>query len=297
MNRQDEAAEEFQRHRPRLLGIAYRLLGSAWDAEDIVEEAAIRWLQADHAAIRKPVAFLTTVVSHLAVDQLRSAQARREAYHGPWLPEPVLTDYGRLGPLETVEQRESISLATLRLMEQLSPPERAVFVLRTAFDVPYDEIAGVLDISPDNARQLLHRAQTRLTEGQSRFEADAASHTALFERFLAATAGGDLTALEQLLADDVVAYNDGGGRVRAALQPITGHDDVLRFITGLLDRYTIDGPIQLVEANGHPAVIMSMGGQRQLVAIGTRHGRITEIFAVLNPDKLTYADRQRQHQA
>jgi RNA polymerase sigma-70 factor (ECF subfamily) len=294
VNDQDEAAAEFQQHRPRLLGTAYRLLGSAWDAEDVVEEAAIRWLQADRSTVRKPIAFLTTVVSRLALDQLRSAQSRREAYYGPWLPEPVLTDNARLGPLETAEQRESMSLATLRLMEQLSPPERAVFVLRTAFDIPYDEIATVLDISPDNARQLLHRAQTRLAEGHNRFQADTADHTALFERFLAATAGGDLGALQQLLAEDVVAYNDGGGKVRAALQPIIGSRHVLRFITGLVDRYTIDGSLLFVEANGHPAVIMSMGGQRQLVAIGARQGRITEIFAVINPEKLTYTDRQLQ---
>lgn len=292
MHDQEEAAEEFQQHRSRLLGTAYRLLGSAWDAEDIVEEAAIRWLQADRSAIRKPIAFLTTVVSRLAIDQLRSARGRREAYYGPWLPEPVLTDDARLGPLETVEQRESMSLATLRLMEQLSPPERAVFVLRTAFDVPYDDIAAVLDISPDLARQLLHRAQTRLAEGRNRFDADPAGHTALFERFLAATAGGDLAALQQLLAEDVVAYNDGGGKVRAALHPIIGSRLVLRFIAGLLDRYTIDGSPIRVEANGHPAVIMSMGSHRQLVAITAEQGRISEIFAVLNPEKLTYAERQ-----
>jgi RNA polymerase sigma-70 factor (ECF subfamily) len=149
VNDQDEAAEEFQQHRPRLLGTAYRLpptayrlLGSAWDAEDVVEEAAIRWLQTDRSGIRKPIALLTTVVSRLALDQLRSAQGRRETYYGPWLPEPVLTDNARLGPLETVEQRESMFLATLSLMEQLSPPERAVFVLRTAFDVPYEEISA-----------------------------------------------------------------------------------------------------------------------------------------------------------
>jgi len=155
---QEAAAREFAALRPRLLGIAYRLLGSAWDAEDVVEEAALRWLQADRSAIREPAAYLTTVVSRLALDQLRSARVRREAYPGPWLPEPALTADDQLGPLETVEQRDTLSLATMRLMEQLSPPERAVFVLRTAFDLPYEEIAGILDVTPGAARQLLHRA-------------------------------------------------------------------------------------------------------------------------------------------
>jgi RNA polymerase sigma-70 factor (ECF subfamily) len=288
----DGVAEEFQRHRPRLLGIAYRLLGSAWDAEDVVEEAAVRWLQADRSQIRERVAFLTTVVSRIALDQLKSARAQRESYYGPWLPEPVLTDAAQLGPLETVEQRESVSMATLRLMERLSPPERAVFVLRTAFDVPYDELAAILDITEDNARQLLHRAQARLADGRSRFHADPAGHAELFRSFLAATSSGDLAGLEQLLTDDVVAYNDGGGRVRAALHPIVGLDPVLRFVAGLLERYRLGERIRLVEANGDIAAVFDLGGQEQLVAVGVRDGRIAEIFAVLNPEKLRYARRQ-----
>jgi RNA polymerase sigma-70 factor, ECF subfamily len=292
MDGQDQAGEEFARNRPRLLSIAYRLLGSAWDAEDVVEEAAVRWLQTDRSQIREPAAFLTTVVTRLAIDQLRSARARRESYYGPWLPEPVLTDDGQLGPMETVAQRESVSLATMRLMERLSPLERAVFVLRTAFEVPYQEIAAILEISVDNARHHLRRARVRLADGPSRFDADAARHAQLFELFLTATSTGDLAGLKALLAEDVVAYNDGGGKARAALQPIAGRPNVLRFIEGLLRRYPIGAHVRIVEANGYPAALMQMGDQEQLFTIALRDGQISEIYGVLNPDKLRYTHRQ-----
>jgi RNA polymerase sigma-70 factor (ECF subfamily) len=287
----EAAAREFERHRPRLLGIAYRLLGSVWDAEDVVEEAALRWLSADGDDVREPVAFLTTIVSRLALDHLRSARVRREEYYGPWLPEPALTSGGPFGPLDTVERRESVSMATLLLLERLTPPERAVFVLRAAFDLPYDEIARILEVTEAHARQLFHRAQAHVGGEQGRFEADPAQHAELFERFLAAAAEGNLADLEKLLAQDVVAYNDGGGKVRAAPHPVAGLSKVLRFVAGLLDRFPL-GELRLVEANGHPAALLSMGGQRQLVAIGVRDGRIHEIYAVLNPDKLGYAERQ-----
>lgn len=292
MDGQDQVAEEFQRNRLRLLGIAYRLLGSAWDAEDVVEEAAVRWLQTDRSQIREPAAFLTTVVTRLAIDQLRSSRARRESYYGPWLPEPVLTDAGQLGPMETVEQRESVSLATQRLMERLSPVERAVFVLRTAFEVPYQEIGAILEISVDNARHHLRRARARLADGPSRFDADAARHARLFELFLTATSTGDLAGLKELLTEDVIAYNDGGGKARAALQPIAGLPNVLRFVDGLLHRYPISGRVRIVEANGYPAALLGMGDQEQLIAIGVRDGRISEIYGILNPDKLRYTHRQ-----
>jgi RNA polymerase sigma-70 factor, ECF subfamily len=292
MDAREAAGREFAALRPRLLGIAYRLLGSAWDAEDVVEEAALRWLQADRSAIREPAAYLTTVVSRLALDQLRSARVRREAYPGPWLPEPALTADDQLGPLETVEQRDTLSLATMRLMEHLSPPERAVFVLRTAFDLPYEEIAGILDVTPGAARQLLHRAQARLAQERGRFPSDRQQHARLLASFLDATTSGDLGALSQLLADDVVAYNDGGGKVRAALQPIVGRDAVLRFIAGILERWPVESTPRLVEANGFPAALVTGGGQHQLVGILVVDGRITEIFNVRNPDKLRYVESQ-----
>ena len=288
---QEQAAEEFAGYRPRLLGIAYRLLGSAWDAEDVVEDAAVKWLLIDRTAIDQPVAYLTTMVTRLALDQLRSARAQRETYYGPWLPEPMATSGGALGPLDTVEQRESLSVATMRMMERLTPPERGVFVLRTAFDMPYDEIAAVLDVTVENARQLHHRAQTRVLE-ERRFDADSARHAYLFDRLVAATQSGDLAALEKVLADDVVAYSDGGGKTRAAPQPIRGAEKVLRFMAGILTR--LDGPLQLqiVEFNGHPGAVLSAGDLIQVVGISVRDGQISEIYSVLNPDKLRYAQAQ-----
>jgi RNA polymerase sigma-70 factor, ECF subfamily len=285
---QQQAAEEFAGYRPRLLGIAYRLLGSAWDAEDVVEDAAVKWLSIDRAEIDRPIAFLTTMVTRLALDQLRSARVQRETYYGPWLPEPLATSSGAVGPLDTVEQRESLSLATMRMMERLTPPERGVFVLRTAFDMPYYEIAAVLDVTADNARQLHHRAQTRVLE-ERRFDADAARHAHLFARLVAATQSGDLAALEKLLADDVVAYNDGGGKTRAAPQPVRGADKVLRFIAGILARFDGALQVEIVEFNGHPGAILTAGDLTQIVGISVRGGQISEIYSVLNPDKLRYA--------
>ncbi len=292
MDVRDQLAREFAQHRPRLLGIAYRILGSAWDAEDVVEEAAVRWLQIDRTEIRETAAFLTTVVTRLALDQLRSARVRRESYYGPWLPEPVLTGAGQLGPLETIEQRESVSVATMRLMERLNPAERAVFVLRTAFDVPYEEIAATLDVSVDSARQLLHRARSRLSGDRARFDPDIDRHERLFHSFLVASSTGDLAALKELLADDVVSYNDGGGRTRAALRPVFGRANVVRLIAGLLRRYPPDAGVMIVEANGYPAALLSAGGHEQLLAIGVRDGLISEIYAVLNPDKLGHVRRE-----
>ncbi|WP_020525130.1 RNA polymerase sigma factor SigJ [Catelliglobosispora koreensis] len=284
MSSQDEAAEEFQRHRPRLLGVAYRLLGSAWDAEDVVEEAAIRWLQTDRTGIAEPAAFLTTVVTRLALDHLKSARVRRESYYGPWLPEPVPAGRGQLGPLETAEQRESLSLATMRLMERLTPPERGVYVLRTAFDMPYAEIAEILSVSVDSARQLFHRAQNRIS-GVDRFESSPAEHTRLLESFLAAAAKGDFAGLTSMLAQDVVVYADGGGKLSAALKPVTGIDHVSRYLTGLLNQFPVEG-LEFIEANGNPAVLVTMNGQPHLVAIAIRDGKLAELYVVRNPDKL-----------
>jgi RNA polymerase sigma-70 factor, ECF subfamily len=285
-------AEEFSALRPRLLGVAYRLLGSAWDAEDVVEEAAVRWLQVDRGEIREPAAFLTTTVTRLALDQLRSARARRETYYGPWLPEPVLTATATLGPLETAEQRESLSLGTMRLMERLTPPERGVFVLRSAFQMPYAEIAEALDVTVDQARQLHHRAQSRMATGGSRFDPDVKRHAYLFQSLIDAVQSGDLSSLEQLLAAEVVAYNDGGGKTRAAQNPIVGMERVLRFIAGLRERFDAATDLRPVEVNGLPAAYLRMGGQEQVVGIEVRDGRIVAIFAILNPDKLRFAKWQ-----
>ncbi|GAA4990509.1 RNA polymerase sigma-70 factor (ECF subfamily) [Nonomuraea thailandensis] len=277
--------DDFEEHRPMLLGLAYRLLGSMWDAEDVVQEAWLRWQATDHAGIREPRAFLVTVVSRLALDQLRSARVKREAYTGPWLPEPVET--AQAGPLDTAELRDTVSYATLHMMERLSPPERAVFVLREAFELPYDQIAEIVGSSVANARQMHHRASVRLSEGRDRFRPSSEEHAELLTTFMRAAGGGDLAALTELLHEDVVAYNDGGGKVRAALRPILGRDKVASFLLGLVARYDFKD-VRMVEVNGLPAFATQVGGHRQLVMIGIRDGHISEIYGVLNPDKLAH---------
>ncbi|MEU6999091.1 RNA polymerase sigma-70 factor [Nonomuraea sp. NPDC046570] len=278
------AAVDFEEHRPALLGLAYRLLGSMWDAEDVVQEAWLRWQGADRSEIREPRAFLVTVVSRLALDQLRSARVRRESYTGPWLPEPVLS--AETGPLDTAELRDTLSYATMHLMERLSPPERAVFVLREAFELPYDQIAGIVGVSVANSRQLHHRAGTRLAEGRERFSPSAEEHGRLLGRFLEAAHGGDFDALAGLLSDDVTTWNDGGGKVRAALRPIVGKRKVAAFLRGLITRYPLP-EARLVEVNGGPGALIWVGRRpEQLIALDVRDGLIHGIYAVLNPDKL-----------
>ncbi|MEV4116364.1 RNA polymerase sigma-70 factor [Nonomuraea sp. NPDC049695] len=275
---------EFEEHRPMLLGLAYRLLGSMWDAEDVVQEAWLRWQGVERSEIKEPRAFLLTVVSRLALDQLRSARVRREAYTGPWLPEPVMTS--EAGPLDTAELRDTVSYATLHLMERLSPPERAVFVLREAFELPYDQVAQIVGTSVANARQLHRRASVRLAQGRDRFQPSAADHVELVTKFMEAASGGDLAALTELLHEDVVAYTDGGGKLRAALRPILGRRKVADFLVGLRNKY---GPAeaQVLDVNGHPAIWTRVARYRQLVAFDIQDGRIKEIYSILNPDKLT----------
>jgi RNA polymerase sigma-70 factor (ECF subfamily) len=273
----------FEEHRSLLLGLAYRMLGSMWDAEDVVQEASVRWLRTDRHEIKEPRAFLVTVVSRLALDQLRSARVTREAYTGPWLPEPVHSD--AFGPLESAELRDTLSYATLHLMERLSPPQRAVFVLREAFDLPYEDIAEVIGDSVVNCRQLHHRAVKRVAEGKDRFQPSQTAHSHLLTQFLEAARSGDLDTLKELFSEDVVVYNDGGGKVRAALRPIVGRDHALAFVAGLLASYPIE-EIRPAEANGQPAVWTVLDGAEQLVTLDIQNGRIHAVYAILNPDKL-----------
>lgn len=273
----------FEEHRSFLLGLAYRLLGSMWDAEDVVQEAYLRWSGADRSEIREPRAYLVTVVTRLALDQLRSARVTREAYPGPWLPEPVASD--AFGPLETAELRDTLSYATLHLMERLAPPERAVFVLREGFGLPYEEIASIVGQPAANCRQLHRRAAKYLSGGRDRFTPSPAEHGELLSRFLTAARSGDLAALRSLLSEDVVAYNDGGGKVRAALRPISGRANVLAFIQGLMTRYPLE-TLELTTANGAPAAWTVIGGREQLVTLSVHNGHIDGVFGVLNPDKL-----------
>ncbi|WP_018653967.1 RNA polymerase sigma factor SigJ [Actinomadura flavalba] len=274
--------DAFETHRPLLLGLAYRLLGSMWDAEDVVQDAYLRWSGVTDD-VREPRAYLVTIVTRLALDQLRSARVTREAYPGPWLPEPV--DAAAFGPAETAELRDSLSFATLHLMERLTPPERAVFVLRSAFELPYAEIAEITGLSAANCRQLYGRASRHLGGEGRRFAPDRAATARLLDRFVEASQTGDLSSLGDLLAEDVVYYGDGGGKARAALRPISGRDRLLAFLTGLLARYSF-GTASLVEVNGEPAVRFTGPDGGSVVALDVRDGRIAAVYAVLNPDKL-----------
>ncbi len=284
---------EFEAQRPRLFGLAYRLLGSAADAEDVVQEAFLRWHGADRAAITAPPAWLAKVVTNLCLNQLTSARARRERYPGPWLPEPVLTGGGELGPLETAEQRESVSLALLVLLERLTPPERAVFVLRGCFGYSYREVADLLDLTEPNCRQLHRRASQRLADGRGRFQPPPADWRELVETFLAAAGSGDLPGLEKLLAAGVTVWADGGGKARAARRPVAGRDRVARYLAGLVRIYAAGVRVVLAEVNGEPAVLAWLDGELAGVLVAEiAGGQIAALRVVANPDKLRFAARQ-----
>lgn len=283
--------DEFQAHRSALLGLAYRLLGSMWDAEDVVQDAYLRWTSGGREDVRNPRSYLMTTVTHLCMDLRTSARARSETYPGPWLPEPVASE--RLGPLDRAELRDTVAYATLHMMERLNPAERAVFVLRQAFHYTYDDIAPVVGTSASSCRQLHRRAMRKLEGGTDRFTPDRTEHAGFLTAFMSAARAGDLDALTELLSDDVVAWNDGGGRVRAALRPIVGRDQVSAFVLGLVRRYPVASG-RLIQANGETAMRVAVDGFEQYVAIHVRDGLITEIYAVLNPHKLTRLDATNQ---
>ncbi|MGW4898231.1 RNA polymerase sigma-70 factor [Kitasatospora sp. NPDC004240] len=288
-------AEEFTAHRPRMFGLAYRLLGSAEEAEDAVQDAYLRWSGADRAAIGQPAAWLAKVVTNLCLNRLTSARVRRERYVGPWLPEPVFTADGTLGPLESAERREAVSVALLVLLERLTPTERAVYVLREAFGYGHRDIAGVLGLGEANCRQLHRRAVRRLEEPGARFTPAAGRQAELVESFVAASREGDLAGLERLLAEDVVWWSDGGGKTFAARRPLLGRTNVLRFLAGLARRSATDPELALTaaEVNGAPALVSHVGAR--LVAVTSfevRDGLIARVRVVVNPEKLVFAGRQ-----
>ncbi|MFI5780956.1 RNA polymerase sigma-70 factor [Nocardia sp. NPDC051570] len=289
----DEAGlAEFSARRPRLFALAYRMLGAAGEAEDVVQEAYLRWDGADRSEIRSAEAWLTTVVVNLCRSWLDSARARRESYAGPWLPEPVPTGRGELGPLETAEQRELISLAMLTLLERLSPVERAVFVLREAFGYAHGEIAELLGLTETNCQQLYHRARQRVRADRTRFEASPERARQLFERFLTAARTGDVVALERMFAADIVATADGGGKVNAARRPVVGPQRVAQYVAWL---FTHDIPgleVAVEEINGAPAAVARVGGVALLIgAIDATEAGVSAVRVLVNPDKLAYFQR------
>lgn len=276
----------FEMHRDRLYALAYRMLGTRSDAKDIVQEAFLRWVTADDD-INAPGAYLTRVVTNLCIDELRSARRQREAYVGPWLPEPVETTSAG-DPAYRVELADSLSMAFLRLLETLSPPERAVFLLRDVFQLGYEEVAHAVGTTPVNCRQIAHRARQRIRqEGTPRFDASELERDRLMRRFEEAVRAGDLRALKETLAEDITLYSDGGGKVVAARRPLVGVDKVSRFILGVERKFGGTLERHRVEINGEPGLILQQAAvPRYAWSFHIERGRIQAIFVVANPDKL-----------
>ena len=285
----DAATELFEEHRPVLMGVAYRMLGRVADAEDVVQDAWLRWSGGDRTAVREPRGFLVRITTRLAVDRLRQIKARGETYVGPWLPEPCATDFGDTvtDAAERAVLADSVSLAVLVVLETLSPLERAVFVLREAFGYPYADIAAMLDRGEAAVRQLAARARRHVDERRPRYDVDPARRRDLTERFLDAAAGGDLEGLMELLAPDVRLVGDSGGKARAPLRVLDGADHVGRFFVGVAGKGLPDASVRMVELNGGPALLVLSGGKPDtVVQIDADGDRIRTVYVVRNPDKL-----------
>lgn len=288
----DTVTDVFEEHRPVLMGVAYRMLGRVADAEDVVQESWLRWSAADRAHVREPRAYLVRVTTRLAVDRLRHVQSRRESYVGPWLPEPLVTDYGPTVP-DTAEQAvlaDSVSIAVLVVLESLSPLERAVFVLREAFGFPFSEIALTLDRGEPAVRQLAARARKHVDEGKPRYAVDPDERRDLTARFLAAATSGDLDGLMSLLAPDVRLVGDSGGKAKAPLRVIETADKVGRFLGGAARRGVPEGAeieARFLEINGAGSVLFLVDGKpHSLFQLDVADGQITYVYIIRNPDKL-----------
>ena len=283
------ATDVFIEHRTLLFALAYRMLGSRADAEDVVQDAYLRWQAVRPAEIVSPKAYLTTIVARLALDQLKSARRKRETYMGTWLPEPLVN-----AAPERAELAESLSIAFLHLLESLTPPERAAFLLREVFEAEYSEVAGVLDTSEANSRQLVTRARQHLRERRPRFAVDRAKQQEVLGKFLDACGSGDMTALRSLLREDAISYSDGGGKVAAAIQPIFGADRVVRLIDGLLRKGEGANGGYTADVNGEPGFVFTRDGQ--LFSVMTLDldaaGMIRAIYTVLNPEKIISSSRR-----
>jgi RNA polymerase sigma-70 factor, ECF subfamily len=278
----------FAESRPWLFAIAYRMLGSVMDAEDVVQDAWLRWQEAPETEVRSPRAYLTTIVTRLAINRLQSARAQRETYVGPWLPEPLVTD-PEPDPEAKVELAESLSMAFLVLLERLSPVERAVFLLHEVFDLEYPEIARIVDKTEANCRQLVVRAKQHVAAPRARFEADKAQANRLVQRFIEAGQAGDLNGLLAILAEDITLYGDAGGKLPgAARKPIHGAAAVAGGALAFARRLAPAGvTLRQAVINGQPGIIAYVSGKTYSALIfDIRDGRIRTLYAISNPDKL-----------
>jgi RNA polymerase sigma-70 factor (ECF subfamily) len=289
----------FNTDRPLLFSIAYRMLGSASDAEDILQDAWMRYQTADASSIRSPKAFAATIVARLCLDRLKSARAAREQYIGPWLPEPILTSEMKT-PDAALQQAESVTLAFLVLLEKLSPEERAVFLLKDIFGYEHAEVAEMLAMTVENSRQLLHRAKERLTADRPRLTGTTASRRAVAERFARAFATGNGSELTEILARDVGMWSDGGGKASAARRPLLGRDEVLNFLVGLYrtaqtTQVARDAALSIEDVNSEPALVIRVAKHLESIFVfSVEDGLITGIRVVRNPDKLAHIDRKLQ---
>ena len=275
---------EFEQHRSFLVGLAYRMLGSVTDAEDIVQDAFLRWREADHATIEHPRAYLARVVSRLCLDRMKSATARREQYVGTWLPEPLVTEPA--APLA-----EDLSVALLLTLERLSPLERAAFLLHDVFDMDYADVAAALERSEAACRQLAARAREHVRDTRPRFAADTDAQTRLADAFHAALTTGDISRIAQLLADDAVLYSDSGGKRRYVMnQPIHGKDKILRIFAGAAGKRAMPRPdeIERTRINGMPGFILRTAEGIETIALEIDGDRLAAVYVVANPDKLRH---------
>ena len=284
-------AEVFEAHRDLMFAVAYRMLGTIADAEDAVQDAWLRWSAQPRPDVGSPRAYLCKIIANTALNRLRSARARREAYIGPWLPEPLLTAAGPDAE-ERAELAESVSVAMLVVLESLTPDERAVFVLREVFGFSHAEIGSTLGRSPASVRQIAHRAREHVQARRPRFEVDRDQQRQVTNRFLAAAAGGDIDGLMTVLAPDVTLIGDGGGKARAPMRPITGAAKVARFMAAVANRPYMgmkisDMTVAVVEINGAPGTLITVGGRPiTALTLSVAGGRITAIQLLANPDKL-----------
>ncbi|MFI2378314.1 sigma-70 family RNA polymerase sigma factor [Streptomyces sp. NPDC018964] len=283
------ATTEFLRHKPRMFGIAYRILGSVSEAEDVVQEAWLRWQGTDRSVVTDPGKFLGTVAARLAINVAQSARVRREAYIGPWLPEPVDTG---VDPQVGAERGQAVELAVLLLLEKLKPVERAAYVLREAFDYPYDQIADVLHLKQDNVRQIVSRSRKRLAaERRETQPVDEKVHRRLLEAFVTAAQTGDIATLEKLLSADAASYSDGNGMRGVAQIVVTGVHRVAQ-IAAFSEKFVPGAEYRYAEANGRPVVLVFQGGTlRALVSLTVSGDRVKDLYYVLAPDKLRAFER------
>ena len=279
-------AQDFERYRSLLFSIAYRMLGSVADAEDVVQDAYLRWQRAPETEVRSPRSYLSAVITRLSIDRLRSAQVWREEYVGPWLPEPLLSDRSD-EPADPVGLDESLSMAFLVLLENLNAVERAVFLLREVFDYDYEEISTIVGKSEENCRQIASRARRSVAARRPRFERSPEQEKRLTEQFLEACVSGDMEGLVGLLSEDVTLWSDGGGKVAAATYPIHGPERVARFLLGVLRTVPPGFFARPARINGGPGIVGYVEGRpTSVVALEVADGRLIGVRIVVNPEKL-----------